>query len=108
MNTSKIIAIAAFTALAAASSFAAQAGTSEGEVTMQMSRAHQIDSNVSRASVVQAAANRTGTTSLGEGSGMQAQGVKRVSSTRARADVRQGAIQAERTGTIQSGEASFM
>lgn len=108
MNTSKIIAVAAFTALAAGSSFAAQVSTSVGEAGMQQGRAHQIESSVSRASVKQAALDNTGSTSVGEGSGWKAQGVMQVASTRDRADVRQSAIQAERTGRIQSGEASFM
>ena len=102
------LAVAAFTALAAGSSFAAQSSTSIGEASMQQGRAHRVESSLTRASVQQAAVMQTGTTSVGEGSGWKAQGVMQLESTRDRADVRQAAIQAERTGRIQSGEASFM
>jgi hypothetical protein len=108
MNTSKFLAVAAFATLAASASVAAQAGTSLGEASTLSPYAHQVHSSVDRASVVLAAKMNPQRTTLGESSGVLAQEATRVTSTRDRTEVREAAIQAERNGNIQSGEASYM
>jgi hypothetical protein len=109
MNTTKFLAVAAFATLAAGASVAAQASTSFGEADNLSPYVHQVEpSNLSRASVKLAVAERSGRTSLGEGSGIVAQKAVHVASSLSRADVRHSAIVAQRNGSIHSGEATFM